>query len=256
MTSLIASRDNASFKALRLLASDAVEQRRQGRTVIDGPHLLGAALDAGADIVDLLLAESCAESPEFAVLAARARRTPRVLRDALFREVAGVATPTGIAAVVAVPPQPTFDAAQDALVLCGVQDAGNVGALLRTCAAAGVPQAVLDRQCAGAWTPKVLRAGQGAHFRLKVVEQADIAVLLGSYRGTVVATVARDGVPPWCLDAGRPLAWLFGNEGAGLGPDMLALAGQRVCIPMAAGCESLNVAAAAAVCLFDTVRRG
>lgn len=252
---MIASRDNPTFKQLRLLATDSAEQRSRRQTVIDGPHLLQAALDAGVAPATVLLAESAAGRTELADLVRRAGVPPVVLRDSLFRDLAGVATPAGIAAVIAVPPAPTLDPARDVVVLCGLQDAGNVGGILRTAAAAGIVQVVLDAHCAGAWTPKVLRAAQGAHFRLRLIEQAEPRTVLAGWKGSIVATVARDGVAPWQLDLQAPVAWLFGSEGGGLAPDLVAMSTARLGIPMAAGTESLNVAAAAAICLFDYVRR-
>ena len=136
-----------------------------------------------------------------------------------------------------------------------MQDAGNVGTLLRTAAAAGVRDVLLGTGCAGAWTPRVLRAAQGAHFVLAIHEQVDLATFLHSYPGNSVATVARDGASLYALDLTRPTAWLVGNEGAGLAPELIAAAQTRATIPLSAGSESLNVAAAAAVCLFEMRRQ-
>jgi TrmH family RNA methyltransferase len=252
----IASRDNPSFKDLRALARDARRQRQEGRALLDGPHLLAAALDHG-HVPDLLaVGESAAALPEVVALLARVPHVPVLcLRDALFREISELATPLGILARIAVPPEPTFAPAGDCLLLDAVQDAGNVGTLLRTAAAAGVPDVLLGPGCAGAWTPRVLRAAQGAHFALVIREQVDLAAFLDGYAGTAVAAVAHDGRSLYELDFAGPTAWLFGNEGAGIAPELALRAGQRATIPLAAGSESLNVAAAAAVCLFEMRRR-
>jgi TrmH family RNA methyltransferase len=141
------------------------------------------------------------------------------------------------------------------LLLDGIQDPGNVGSILRTAAAAGVEQVLLSPQCAFAWSPKVLRAGQGAHFYLQIFEDIDLVAWARGYRGTLVAAVAAAGEPLFTLDLAPPIAIAIGNEGAGLS-DALRLASARsVTIPMPGGFDSLNAAAAAAVCLFEYVRQ-
>lgn len=252
----IASRDNPTFKDLRALARDARRQRREGRALLDGPHLIAAALDRGVAPELFAVEESAVALPEVAALLARAPGVPVLcLRGALFREVSELATPLGILARIAVPPEPTSAPTGDCLLLDAVQDAGNVGTLLRTAAAAGVPDVLLGPGCAGAWTPRVLRAAQGAHFALAIRELADLAAFLDGYAGTAVAAVAHDGRSLYELDFAGPTAWLFGNEGAGIAPEFASRAGLRATIPLAPGSESLNVAAAAAVCLFEMRRR-
>jgi len=253
---VVTSRDNPVFKDLRELARDARRQKREARAVLDGPHLVAAALDHGLMPDLVAVSESAAALPEVVSLLARAPGvTILSLRDALFREVSELATPLGILARIAIPVVPNDLPAGDCLLLDAVQDAGNVGTLLRTAAAAGVRDVLLGPGCAGAWTPRVLRAAQGAHFVLTIREQVDLAGFLKQYAGVPVATVARDGQSLYDLDLAQPTAWLCGNEGAGLAPELVELARQRATIPLAAGSESLNVAAAAAVCLFEMRRQ-
>jgi TrmH family RNA methyltransferase len=252
----IESRDNATFKDLRDLAGDARRQRREGRALLDGPHLVTAALDHGSVPELVAVSESAAALPEVAALLARMPGVPTLcLRDALFRELSELATPLGILARIIVPSEPTAWPTGDCLLLDAVQDAGNVGTLLRTAAAAGVRDVLLGPGCAGAWTPRVLRAAQGAHFALAIREQADLAAFLRAYRGVSVAAVARDGTSLYEIDYARPTAWLFGNEGAGIAPELVAACARRATIPLAPTSESLNVAAAAAVCLFEMRRQ-
>jgi TrmH family RNA methyltransferase len=252
----IASRDNPTLKFLRALLTDARKQRASGQAVLEGPHLLAAALDHGVTPELVAVSECTAGNPEVAALLLRAGKVETLcLRDVLFHEISELATPVGILARIAVPPAPTSLPAGDCLLLDAVQDAGNVGTLLRTAAAAGVRDVLLGPGCAGAWSPRVLRAAQGAHFGLCIREQADLAGFLKHYSGNPVATVARDGASLYALDLRQPVAWLFGNEGAGLAPELVALAKRRSTIPLAAGSESLNVAAAAAVCLFEMRRQ-
>jgi TrmH family RNA methyltransferase len=144
------------------------------------------------------------------------------------------------------------------LLLEDVQDPGNVGSMLRSAAAAGVGQVLLSRHCAFAWSPKVLRAGQGAHFHLDVQEDIDLTQWAAGFvaaGGRLVATVAAGGTPLFDAPLAGRVAIAVGNEGAGLTLPLQSLAGVRVTIPMPGGTESLNVAAAAAICLFECVRQ-
>lgn len=252
----ISSRDNPTLKSLRVLQSDARKQRASGQALLEGPHLLATALDHGVTPDLIAVSESAAVNPEVAALLARAGKVETLcLRDALFNEISELAAPVGILARIVIPPAPTSMPVGDCLLLDAVQDAGNVGTLLRTAAAAGVRDVLLGPGCAGAWTPRVLRAAQGAHFLLSIREQVDLATFLQGYPGNSVATVAREGASLYALDLMQPIAWLVGNEGAGLTPELIAIAQQRTTIPLAAGSESLNVAAAAAVCLFEMRRQ-
>lgn len=249
----ISSRDNPSFKALRALADDP---RRQGRALVDGIHLVASCFARGIAVKQLLVSESGRQQPEIASLLLTATECDRVLlRDSLFREISGVNTPTGIAAVIDIPVAPAGALLGDAVLLDAVQDSGNVGTILRTAAAAGVRDVLLGPGCAGAWTQRVLRAGQGAHFSLSIREQVDLGAILAACSGSSVATVAHGGASLYELDLTGPMIWLVGNEGAGLSTALIAAAKLSTTIPLAAGTESLNVAAATAVCLFEACRQ-
>jgi TrmH family RNA methyltransferase len=146
------------------------------------------------------------------------------------------------------------------LVLEDVQDPGNVGSILRTAAAAGVKEVVLSKTSAFAWSPKVLRAAQGAHFVLNIAEGVDVVSFLGDYRGRSLALVPRaaGGKPATSIydcDLSTPAAWLIGNEGAGLSAAVLQAATMGVTIPMPGAVESLNAAASAAIAMFEMVRQ-
>jgi TrmH family RNA methyltransferase len=146
------------------------------------------------------------------------------------------------------------------VLLEDVQDPGNVGSILRTAAAAGVTHAVLSTHSASAWSPKVLRAAQGAHFLLEIVEEADICEWAHAFRangGLIIGTLAANGQNVFTASQlqHRPLALALGNEGVGLSDALTRLVDVAVTIPMPGNMESLNVASAAAVVLFECVRR-
>ena len=252
----ITSRDNPRLKqALRLIASSR-ELRKAARCVLEGAHSIAVYLARQGAPESLIVADSAAARPEIRALVAP-MPTSRVLTvdDSVWTELTQL--PVAVAALAVVPtPQPEFRRAADfCLLLEDLQDPGNVGSILRSAAAAGVAQVFLSPRCAFAWSPKVLRAGQGAHFHLEIFEDVDLVAWARDYRGTLVAAVASGGEPLFTADFAGPIAVAIGNEGAGLSEPLRAVARSRVSIPMPGGFESLNAAAAAAVCLFECVRR-
>ncbi|HQZ01778.1 MAG TPA: RNA methyltransferase, partial [Thauera sp.] len=255
----IRSRDNPLIKRLHVLATSARERRKSGETLLDGAHLIDAALQRQWPLKALVVSDSGLAQPEIDGLLARCgTELPCYqLPDALFAHVSPVDTPSGLIAIIDLPPEPPPAVLQhDVVVLDAVQDPGNLGTILRTAAAAGVVEVLLTEGCAGAWSPRVLRAGMGAHFGLRIHERVDALRALEAFTGPVLATALGAGARSlYEIDLGRPLAWLFGAEGQGVSPALLARASQRVVIPMAADIESLNVAAAVAVCLFEQARQ-
>ncbi len=252
----IESRDNPTFKSLRSLAEDSREQRRQGKTVIVGAHLVEVYRQK-IGVPDLLVvSESGLLNGEISALQlANQGCSTLQLRDALFRELSDQATPIGILAVINIPVESDEPPLRSCVLLDAIQDAGNVGSILRSAAAAGISDILLGEGCAGVWTPRVLRAAQGAHFDLSLRERCDLATVVSDYPGITVAAVAAGGESLYDIQLNAPVAWIFGNEGSGISRALVDMARHRVLIPMAAGCESLNVAAAAAVCLFEGVRQ-
>ena len=257
----IQSADNPHYRALKKLCQSSRERKKTGLAVLDGMHLIQAYTEKFGPVAEVVVSESGSQKAEIAAWLAcqggDVRQT--VLADRLLVELGLVDTPSGILAL-AVQPQagrgPNAEA--DCVALDGVQDPGNLGSILRSAAAAGFTQVLLSPDCAQAWAPKTLRAGQGAHFLVDIHESQNLPAFLGGYQGMVAVTALGAGRKPCSLfdvDLRAPVAWVFGSEGQGVRPEVLALASQPVQIPMPGGMESLNVAAAAAVCLFETVRQ-
>lgn len=254
--SVLTSRDNPRVRRWRELTRDAAERRRQRSAVLEGAHLVAACIESRTAIASLMLSESGARRAELAALAGRAGTPPVLLSDALFRHISDTEAPAGIAAEIAIPPAaPDLKAARACVFLDAVQDAGNVGAVLRSAAAFGIRHAVLGRGCADAWAPKVLRAGMGAHFAMAILDQADLPAAIAAFGGRLACAVPRGGVPLPEADLSGRLGWLLGAEGQGVREALAARADLRVTIPMPGGAESLNVAAAAAVCFYELSRR-
>ena len=250
----IDSRDNPLVRRLRRLVASARDCRKEGSTVLEGLHLVAAYEAAQGPVEALVVCESRAGTGEIA--AYLAGRSAVCLPDGLFRSLGTLDNPSGVLALAPIPESPTaLPTAVDCVLLDGVQDPGNVGTLIRTAAAAGVGHVLLSPDCAGAWLPKVLRAGQGAHFAVALYEAIDLESFLATYRESVAATCLAGSAPPWEARLETPVAWIFGAEGRGVRTSLLEWAGIRVRIPMAGGVESLNVAAAAAICLFEMRRQ-
>ncbi len=251
---LIQSRDNPFFKQLKRLAESGRERRKLGQTLLDGVHLVEAWEAQRGPAEQLIVAESGLDKGE--ISSYLAERECTVLSDALMRELGLVETPSGLLALVSTPQANTaVNLDCDAVLLDGVQDPGNVGTLLRTAAAAGIKQVFLAPGCAAAWSPKVLRAGQGAHFVLEIFEDVDFLAFMADYRGTTVVTSLEKATSLYAAEWQGPLAWVFGAEGLGVRDEIVAAAGLKLHIPMPGAVDSLNVGAAAAVCLFEAVRR-
>lgn len=248
----IASRENTLFRELLGLAESRQERRETGRTLLDGAHLLEEAMQAGIAPSYLIVSEAAADVAEWR---SRLPQVPVVsLSAALFRKLTPVATPTGILAVIDIPRPQVTRRPRFAILLEDIQDPGNLGSLLRTAAAAGVESVHLSKGCTEAWSPKALRGSQGGHFRLSIHEGVDLTEMARAFQGGVYAAALRSGRELYSLDLTGPSAFVFGNEGAGLSEALLRET-TAFTIPMAAAVESLNVAAAAAICLFERVRQ-
>lgn len=252
---VIASLDNPQFKRLKRLAHSARERRKAGQTMLEGVHLLQALADAGSAPELIVLRAGRANGDETEAVLQRFPGVRRIhMSPTLFDAVSTVAEPGEAMALIDIP-RPPRHGAQCLVLLEGLQDPGNVGTILRSAAAAGVDAVYLSHGCAEAWSPKALRAGMGAHFVVAVHEHADLAAIAREFPGQVVATVLAASESLYALDVTGPTAFVFGNEGAGLSQELLDAATRQVRIPMPGKMESLNAAAAAAICLFERVRQ-
>ena len=245
----IRSRDNPQYKALRQLATSASARKKAGQTLLDGIHLCQAWLaHQGAPALCVVSETACADVEVAAIVAECVARQAvcLLLPDALFGPLSQVDIPRreGVNTLT-----------QSAVLLDQLQDPGNLGSILRSAAAAGIKQVFCSAGSVAAWSPKVLRAGMGAHFVLEIVENADLHALVGSATIPVLATSSHADATVFAADLTQPLAWLFGHEGQGVSTSLLAMATQQVAIPHAGEIESLNVAASAAVCLFEQMRQ-
>ncbi len=252
---LIQSRDNPCFKELVKLSATARNRNKAGQTLLDGAHLLAAYLQSGHVPRQVLLNAAALLDDEIIALLSRIDGAMVTqLDDKLFASLSELKTPSGILALIDLP-QPTPATAGFALLLEDIQDPGNLGSMLRTAAAAGCDAVFLSPGCADAWSPKVLRAAMGGHFCLNIYERQDLLQVAGDFSGTLLATSLHATTSLFDCDLTGNIAFMMGNEGAGLSDELLALAIQPVTIPMPGKVESLNAAAATAICLFEAVRQ-
>ena len=247
--SVLRSRDNPRVRRWARLVADARFRRSERRIVVEGPHLVGAALERGWAVADVLACEGAMSAGEVRSLVAKTGRAPVLLSEPAMRAIVESETPQGIAAELALP-ETGAPAAGSVVFLEGVQDAGNVGAILRSAAAFGIRAAVLDTGCADAWSAKTLRAGAGAHFLLQIRQVARLATVIDAFDGRLVCTVPRGGTALKDADLSGRLGWIFGSEGRGIGAALQQKASLKLSIPISAATESLNVAAAAAICFY------
>jgi TrmH family RNA methyltransferase len=275
---VITSRDNALVKELRKLKFDGAAYRKTGRIWLEGDHLVDAffrspLVEAGVRSVLVVTPEFFEKnqhlpSKEWASVATK----NVVIESKLLHECSTLEAPASVGLLLELPSNPAVDAAAPTVILDRLQDPGNVGSILRTAAAMGYQQIMALKGTAALWTPKVLRAGMGAHFSLRLIEFAE-ADALAALQLPLAATSSHGGVylhdlgsidlllnieqnneqRRWASAEKREkklvLNWVFGHEGQGVAPALLDGANLKVRIAQPGGQESLNVAAAAAICL-------
>ncbi len=255
----ITSDANAYYRHLQRLAAGPRACREAGRTLAEGIHLVECAAAAKANILTVVLSEEA--SPQAKSLGESVAATTGcralALSSRLYNTIAPVEHGSGVLAEIAIAQHPLPRAlSADAVYLDGVQDPGNAGTLLRTAAAAGVRHVAAASGTTFLWSPKVLRAAMGAHFVLALYEDVPAEQLAGAF---TAERLAADGHAVESLYAANwgmsPTVWLFGAEGAGLAATTATQAQRRLRIPIDPEVESLNVAAAAAICLFEQRRR-
>ena len=242
----IQSRDNPLLKELRRLSQDSTAYRKQGRVWLEGDHLCRAALARGWKPAVAIFSESF--WPQAQAQYGHVAIKTVVLADALLADLSSLESPAPMGFIVDLPAAAAFDPHAASVVLDRVQDAGNVGSILRSAGAFGFKQIIALKGSAALWSPKVLRAGMGAHFDLRLVE-AVTPEALEALAVPLLVTSSHGGAYLHQASLPWPCAWVMGHEGQGVSPALEARAAQRIRIAQPGGEESLNVAAAAAICL-------
>mgnify|MGYP002393105681 CR=1 FL=1 len=258
----ISSRQHPFYKKMLKLQASSTYRQTEKLALLDGVHLVESYLACGGMPLSLIISESGSQIQEIRHIINQTKAVPALdswaLSDALFKHISSVKTPVGILALIQVPAHPSVGRIRDCsfgVMLETIQDPGNLGSILRSAAAASVSDVFLSADCTDCWSPRTLRAGMGAHFHLRLHEDIDLIKLTGEYGGEVVAATMRDAVSVYTANLQEPIIFAFGNEGNGLSEELLKQIDRRIKIVMPGKIESLNVAAAAAVCLFEHVRQ-
>jgi TrmH family RNA methyltransferase len=243
----ITSRDNPLIKELRKLSQDSTAYRKQGRVWLEGDHLCRAALARGLKPALAVFSESFWPLAQAEWVHAAIKTI--VIPDSLLPEISGLESPARMGFVLELPAIASLRPDAASVILDRVQDAGNVGSILRSAAAFGFAQIIALKGSAALWSPKVLRAGMGAHFALQLVEGVEPEALK-ALAVPIVVTSSHQGSFLHQQKLPMPCAWAMGHEGQGVSDDLMAKATLKVRIDQPGGEESLNVAAAAAICLY------
>ena len=253
---LVTSDKNQTVKLAKALLTQARQRNKQAQTVLEGIHLIDAALRSDYHFMHLLVAESAHTHPEVQQILSRLTTDISVLivSDALYKGIRSLGSGIDIMAIIKIPAPILPIITTDCLILNDVQDSGNVGTLLRTAAAIGIDTVLCTSGTAQAWSPKTLRAGMGAQFALTIYEGLSVSDVLDNVKVPLLATSSHTDTLIYQHNLCDPIAWIMGHEGQGVCDELMQCA-TPIGLPQPNGQESLNVAIAGALCLYETLRQ-
>lgn len=247
----ISSKANPSIKRIKELAKDNAAYRTQGRVWLEGDHLCRAAVERGWTFEDLLLTEEV--SADQVNHWDRYSESITIVPSDLMASLSSLASASWIGGLVCIPDAPALNPMQSSIVLDRLQDPGNVGSILRSAAAFGFKQVISTPQTVALWSSKVVRSAMGAHFGLHIFESLSIesilnlqmpVLLTSSHHGQKLHELTKSNQIP------NPCMWVLGHEGQGVSAEWFERVHLKVRIDQPGGEESLNVAAAAAICMY------
>ncbi|OFE43706.1 MULTISPECIES: TrmH family RNA methyltransferase [Acinetobacter] len=254
-TIFLESKDNPKIKHLRGLIEQNSYRKKQGQTVLEGTHLCLAWLHENKKINSIFTTEHALSHPDYERILAKYTGAVFVISESLYKDLSTLGTSLACLAIVDLPSSSqTLDFKADTLILENVQDPGNVGTLLRSAAAAGIEQIICTKGSASLWSPRVLRAGMGAHFSLQTFENVTLEEVLPQFQIPVYVTSSHHAESLYSKNLRKACVWILGNEGQGVSDYALQHA-EAVSIPQPGGQESLNVAIAGSICFFEMVRQ-
>ncbi|WP_180126443.1 MULTISPECIES: RNA methyltransferase [unclassified Acinetobacter] len=249
------SKDNPKIKHLRGLIEQNAYRKKQGQTVLEGTHLVLSWLDSKRPIKSIFTTEQAINHADFDRIAEQYQGAVFILSESLYKDISTLGTSIACLAIVDLPSSSeALNYSEDTLILDNIQDPGNVGTLLRSAAAAGIEQVVCTKGSASLWSPRVLRAGMGAHFSLNTFENIALEDILTKFKIPVYATSSHQSENLYSKNLRKQCVWILGNEGQGVSEYALQHA-EAVAIPQPGGQESLNVAIAGSICFFEMVRQ-
>ena len=254
----ISSAQNPLVKKLVQLSEKQSFRNKQKMTIIEGAHLTAEWLKRFG-------------VPDFCVISSSSKRSEEVegiiqkceelnteiieLEAKIYSKISPVIEGVGILFVVKIPENQCVDFCEDVIILDRIQDPGNFGTILRSAVGFGVKQIICSKGTVSAWSPKVLRSGMGAHFKLQILENQDLNEVILKVETPIFATSLQAEKSIYDENFTEKTAWIFGNEGAGVSLELLSKVKNQVIIPQVGQIESLNVAMAATVCLAEQARQ-
>ena len=254
----ITSAQNPLVKKLVQLSEKQSFRNKQKMTIIEGAHLTAEWLKRFG-------------VPDFCVISSSSKRSEEVegiiqkceelnteiikLEAKIYSKISPVIEGVGILFVVKIPENQCVDFCEDVIILDRIQDPGNFGTILRSAVGFGVKQIICSKGTVSAWSPKVLRSGMGAHFKLQILENQDLNEVILKVETPIFATSLQAEKSIYDENFTTKTAWIFGNEGAGVSLELLSKVKNQVIIPQVGQIESLNVAMAATVCLAEHARQ-
>lgn len=254
----ITSAQNPLVKKLVQLSEKQSFRNKQKMTIIEGAHLTAEWLKRFG-------------VPDFCVISSSSKRSEEVegiiqkceelnteiieLEAKIYSKISPVIEGVGILFVVKIPENQCVDFCEDVIILDRIQDPGNFGTILRSAVGFGVKQIICSKGTVSAWSPKVLRSGMGAHFKLQIFENQDLNEVISKVETPIFATSLQAKKSIYDDNFTTKTAWIFGNEGAGVSLELLSKVKNQVIIPQVGEIESLNVAMAATVCLAEQARQ-
>ena len=249
------SKDNQKIKHLRGLIEQSSFRKKNRQTVLEGTHLSLAWLEQNRSINSIFTTEAAYSHPDLEKIVSLYDGNVFILSEALYNDLSTLGTSLACLAIVDLPSsKQALNFKEDTLILDNIQDPGNVGTLLRSAAAAGIEQVVCTKGSASIWSPRVLRAGMGAHFSLQTYENIALEDLLEKFTIPVYVTSSHQSESLYSKNLRKQCVWILGNEGQGVSDYALKHA-EAVSIPQPGGQESLNVAVAGSICFFEMVRQ-
>lgn len=253
---LITSAQNTIIKTAHALLTQSRQRKKLGQTVIEGTHLLEAYLNANLVPKTVIISEMGLQNAEIKALIQRLDPVkPLFISDSLYKDIRTLGESLPIMAIIDTPLlelRQTID--EDCLIINAVQDNGNLGTLLRTASAVGVKTVICTLGTAQAYSPKTLRASMGANFSLQIYENVEIETILTNVTVPLFATSSHTDQIIYHSNLTQPLALIMGNEGQGVNK-LLMQHSHHIALPQPNGQESLNVAIAGSLCLYEMLRQ-
>lgn len=251
----ITSRDNALIKKIIKLASDSSYRKMQKLAVISGKNLIIEALKHNLLNELLISRESFKKYAE--IIEAHSSDKVYILDEAVISKINLVESHADIIGVVKIKASILDESAylEDCLILENISDPGNLGTILRLSSATNIKNIIMSNNSTDAYSPKVLRSSAGIQFSLNIYTNVELNDFINKYQGSLLATTPHTDQTIYTMNLKTQIGWVFGNEGSGISATLLAKIKNKVSIPMPGNVESLNVAMAATVCLFEMVRQ-